>query len=276
MNEVIQRIKTAIICAVVTLVMTGYNIYMLSVYYLLLTIMCLYEYHYQIDSTRKKITIGMSLIIYIIANGYIIGLVERKYLSLILPIIMSLFSIELFSGKPKPMLSIGTDLIGIVWICIPMLIAVLLSWPIDENGTHYNDPRIVYGIMIFVFVNDAGAYFVGKLIGQTKLFPSVSPKKTWEGAIGGGVISILFYYPVKTYINVDGISDTDWFVIGTISIVCGIIGDLIESMFKRDLKIKDTGTILQKHGGILDRGDAMLYVIPFVYSYLTVVGNVTI
>jgi len=174
---------------------------------------------------------------------------------------MSLFGIELFFGEGKPMLNIGTDLIGIVWICAPLTSCILLS---QISGTY--DPRIVYGIMIFVFVNDAGAYFVGKRFGKTKLFPSISPNKTWEGTIGGVIISLLCYPFVM---EMGHISRFDWCVIAGISIIFGSIGDLIESMFKRDLKIKDTGNILPGHGGVNDRIDSLLFTVPLVYWYLT-------
>ena len=223
------------------------------------------------DSTRKKITIILSSLIYLIVIGYVLDWIDTKYLSLILPIIMSLFSIELFSGKENPMLSIGTDLIGIVWICVPSLLCILISYPYSKTG-RYHDPRIVYGIMIFVFMSDSGAYFTGKAFGQTKLFPSISPKKTWEGSIGGAIVSAMCYFPISAYLDI--LKPNEWLVVMIMAILLGSIGDLIESMFKRDLKIKDTGTVLPGHGGILDRIDGLLYCVPFIYTYLVIIGKV--
>jgi phosphatidate cytidylyltransferase len=218
------------------------------------------------DSTRKKITIILSLVVYGLTIGYVLELVNIRHLSLSLPVIMSLFSIELFSGKENPMLSIGTDLIGIVWICIPLLLSIMLSYPVNLSGEKHHDPTLIIGVMIFVFFNDSGAYFAGKYFGTHKLFPTISPKKTWEGSIGGALSSLGGYYFVK-YLYSDIPSKT-WFFIFLICVICGSIGDLIESMFKRDLKIKDTGSILPGHGGVLDRLDGILYSVPFVWSYL--------
>ncbi len=271
MHEIPKRLLTALFCVVYSLLLKRYNIYTLCIYYTTGAVLCLYEYHYKMDSTRKKITIILSLIIYLMGIGYILDCVDTKYLSLILPIIMSLFSIELFSGKKNPMLSIGTDLIGIVWICVPILLCILMSYPYSETG-RYHDPRIVYGIMIFVFMNDGGAYFVGNAFGKTKLFPSISPKKTWEGSIGGAITSAMCYFPISTYLDI--LKPNQWFVVMVMSILFGSIGDLIESMFKRDLKIKDTGTVLPGHGGILDRIDSLLYCVPFIYTYLVIIGKV--
>ena len=265
MNETLKRLYTAIFCIVYTISMCSYSVYTLCIYYVLLTSLCLFEYHYKIDSTRKKITIVLSLIVYTMGVGYVLELIDYKHLTLSLPIVMSLFSIELFSGKPNPMLSIGTDLIGLVWICGPLFLSVVLSYP---HKTHV--PGIIYGIMTFVFTNDAGAYFCGKYLGKHKLYPSISPKKTWEGAIGGGIVSICCY-PIVIYLW-PILPPFEWKVICIISVVCGVIGDLIESMFKRDLQIKDAGDILPGHGGSLDRLDSLLYTVPFVYCYLTING----
>ncbi len=271
MNEVPKRLLTALFCIIYTFGMNHYNIYTTALYYLVLTIICLFEYHYKIDSTRKKITILLSSIVYFLSIGYITGDVEIKYLSFSLPIVMSLFSIELFSGKENPMLSIGTDLIGIIWICLPMILAIVISYPYGGDGLRYHDPRLMYGIMTFVFMSDAGAFFGGRLCGRTKLFPRISPKKTWEGAISGAIISCCSYYIIST---IDLLSKREWVVVMIISIITGLIGDLIESMFKRDLHIKDSGNILPGHGGALDRIDGILYSIPFVYSYLVYIGKV--
>ena len=272
MNEIPKRVLTALICVALSLIFKGYNIYTLSFYYTTIVVMCLFEYHYKINSTRKKITILLSTIIYCIMVGNLLDIIDKRYISITLPVMMSLFSVELFSGKENPMLSIGTDLIGIVWICMPLFLCNLLSYPYSETvGGRVHDPRIVYGVMIFVFSTDVGAYFFGRFLGKHKLCPSISPKKTWEGSIGGGITSTVVYYCIKGYFTI--LTDDAWFVIMIIAVVAGSIGDLIESMFKRDLGIKDMGTILGNHGGTLDRVDSLLYAVPFIYSYLVVTGN---
>lgn len=260
MNEVKNRFFVALFCIVYTLGMNWYSIYSTALYYIILTTICLYEYHYQIETTRKKITILLSLAIYLICIGYVLDLVDIKRISIVLPIIMSLFSIELFSGKNNPMLSIGTDLIGLVWICLPFLLTVALSY---QNEIH--DHSIVSGIMTFVFMTDTGAYFGGKYFGKTKLCPTISPKKTWEG-LGFGVLTSICSYPIVYSFTNLGFNKLVGVMI--ISIISGIIGDLVESMFKRDLKIKDTSNTLGSHGGCLDRLDSLLYAVPFVYAYL--------
>jgi phosphatidate cytidylyltransferase len=271
MGEVTTRFFTAMFCIGSTLFCNWFNIYTTWLYYLVLTTICLFEYHYQIDSTRKKITIILSLIIYILFTSYSINLITINYLILSLPIMMSLFSIELFSNSVNPMLSLGTDLIGLVWLVIPMILMVIMSYPITTTGENYHTPQIIYGVMFFVFLSDTGAYFAGRYFAgryfqKHYLYPSISPKKTWEGTIGGIILSYLSLYPIQIYFTL--LDSTTWLHIYIISTACGPIGDLIESMFKRDLKIKDIGTILPGHGGINDRIDSLLYTVPFVYTYL--------
>jgi len=125
--------------------------------------------------------------------------------------------------------------------------------------------------MTLVLFNDTGAYFGGKIFGKRKLYQAISPKKTWEGAVGGALTSIIVSYIMKGYYDL--FTNTDWIIILSVCVICGTIGDLIESMFKRDLQIKDTGKILPGHGGVLDRIDGILYAVPFVYSYLVVTEN---
>lgn len=267
MNEISKRIITATFCILISLIFIKWNMYTMIIFYTTLAIAGMYEYHYKLESTRKKITILLSTIIHMIILGYIFDFIDSKYTSLSLPICMCLFSIELFYGEKNPILSIGTDLIGIVWISIPMILSILLSYP---HNVHNSD--IMICIMTLVFSNDTGAYFFGRAFGRYKLYPAISPKKTWEGAIGGALISLGVYFVIRNYYLF--LSYTNWTVILCICIICGTIGDLIESMFKRDLNIKDTGSILPGHGGVLDRIDGLLYAVPFVYSYLTIIEKV--
>lgn len=272
MDEILKRFLTAMFCVVYSLTLMSWNIYTLTLYYISLTIPCLFEYHYKMDSTRKKITILLSSIIHLLILGYVLDIINIRYLGYILPICMSLFGIELFYGEKTPMLNIGTDLIGIVWICMPMILSVLLSFPYNNTlKIRVHDPRIMYIVMTLVLFNDTGAYFIGRFFGNYKLYSAISPKKTWEGAIGGALTSSLVCYIIHDYY--DMFSNFDWIIVLTISVICGTIGDLIESMFKRDLRVKDTGNILPGHGGVLDRIDGILYAVPFVYSYLMVTGK---
>mgnify|MGYP003387074849 FL=1 len=120
--------------------------------------------------------------------------------------------------------------------------------------------------MILIWINDSFAYLVGKNFGRRKLFESVSPKKTIEGFLGGLSFSIGTGYLISHYVQ--DYSTQNWIIIAMIVSVIGTIGDLVESKFKRQANIKDSGNIMPGHGGILDRLDSLLFVAPFVYLYI--------
>jgi len=129
-------------------------------------------------------------------------------------------------------------------------------------------PEIVICTLIFIWVNDSFAYLVGKNFGKTKLFESVSPKKTIEGFIGGLVFSLIAAFIISKQYENSNINLLDWMIIGSILSIFGTIGDLIESKFKRQANIKDSGNIMPGHGGLLDRLDSLFFAAPFVYLYL--------
>ena len=125
---------------------------------------------------------------------------------------------------------------------------------------------IILGIFILVWTNDTFAYLVGKGIGKRKLMEKISPKKTIEGFLGGVFFTVITAIIISY--TIDFLSITHWIVLSLIASILGTIGDLIESKFKRQANIKDSGTIMPGHGGLLDRLDSLLFVAPFVYLYI--------
>ena len=135
--------------------------------------------------------------------------------------------------------------------------------PLYKGG--YN-PNLIIAILIMIWVNDSFAFLVGKNIGKRKLFVSVSPKKTQEGFLGGLVFALIAALIISQFNN--DFTLVNWLIIATIVSVIGTIGDLVESKFKRQANIKDSGNIMPGHGGILDRLDSLLFAAPFVYLYI--------
>jgi phosphatidate cytidylyltransferase len=127
-------------------------------------------------------------------------------------------------------------------------------------------PYLMISILVLTWVNDSFAFLIGKNFGKRKLFVSVSPKKTIEGFIGGFIFALIAGYIISLF-NSD-LSLNDWFIVASIVSIIGTIGDLVESKLKRQAKIKDSGTIMPGHGGILDRLDSLFFVAPFVYLYI--------
>lgn len=132
-------------------------------------------------------------------------------------------------------------------------------------------PDIIFFPFLLVWFNDTFAYLFGSKFGKHKLFPRISPKKSWEGSIGGGVTTIVAGMLIAPYI--DGITLVNAAVISVIVVFFGSFGDLIESMFKRCIEIKDSGHIMPGHGGVLDRLDSILFALPAIFVYLAFITH---
>jgi phosphatidate cytidylyltransferase len=189
---------------------------------------------------------------------------------------------ELYNKSAKPFQNTALAIMGGLYTVFPFTLISGLSSPFFLNRVDNviifpslasdvlpsYTPNIVAGILFLTWANDTGAYLVGSRIGKTPLFPRISPKKTWEGTIGGGIMCILTGFAIHYFLGI--LTLTDWLIIGVIVAVFGTIGDLIESMLKRSVGVKDSGSFMPGHGGFLDRFDAFIFAIPFVFLYLMV------
>ena len=210
---------------------------------------------------QKYMGIIIAAVAFILSFLCVFYNLPAKFLTPIIPLICIVFIGELYRKKSNPFHQIAFTLLGIIWVGLPMcLIPFLVN---VKTGFH---PELLAGCFYLVWANDTGAYLVGRKLGKTKLFERISPKKTWEGAAGGAILALALSYPIAQFYNV--ISFTDWAILAIITVLTGNYGDLVESLYKRSKNIKDSGTILPGHGGILDRIDSLLMVIPFVFVYL--------
>ena len=184
-------------------------------------------------------------------------------LILIITILSSIYLIyQLFTKKEITFLNDRSKLgLTVRYIIFSMSFLMLLPF---YNGS-YNS-HLIISILVLIWVNDSFAFLVGKNFGKRKLFVSISPKKTIEGFIGGIFFALIAAVLISKYNN--DFTLLNWMIIALIVSVIGTIGDLVESKFKRQANIKDSGTIMPGHGGILDRLDSLLFVAPFVYLYI--------
>lgn len=181
----------------------------------------------------------------------------------------SLFLFELSGKSARPFDNIAQIFLGIVYLAMPFsLLMHLLSNDFEAFGGAAN--QFVLATILMVWTGDVFAYLIGSKIGKNKMFPRISPKKTWEGTIGGITGAILVGGICSVVFTAFDFSLVFWIGLACICTVLGILGDLVESMLKRSLGIKDSGTLLPGHGGFLDRFDAFIFVIPFVYTYVTI------
>ena len=201
-------------------------------------------------------------------------------LFVISPFLLLLFEL-FFLQSEKPFINVGLLLLGIMYAVFPFVVFLpFLEFhgrPTLPFGYFFYEfftairtleftPNIVAGILFLTWANDSFAYIIGSRIGKTLLFERISPKKTWEGTIGGGIMCILTGIVIHQFLGI--LTLVDWLVIGGIVATFGSMGDLVESMFKRSVGVKDSGTFMPGHGGFLDRFDAFIFAVPFVFLYL--------
>ena len=191
---------------------------------------------------------------------------DLKDTLLIFSIFVSLFLLrDLFSTKNLISVLIKKYFRFIFYITSSFIFIYLIA---NFNG--FYDPSIILGCFILIWVNDSFAYMIGKKFGKQKLFYSISPHKTVEGFLGGLLFCCISASVVSRYVD-DSISTSNWLTMAIIVSVFGTLGDLIESKFKRESNVKDSGKIMPGHGGILDRLDSIIFASPYIYLFLKLI-----
>ena len=189
----------------------------------------------------------------------------NEYLYLIFPIISLTFFLKLYKKTDKkPFTGVAFTYLGIFYVAVPFSLLNLAVFSVDKVY-HF---EIILGCLLILWASDTGAYFAGTKFGKTKLFERVSPKKSWEGFLGGAFSAIAVAFLLARYFQ--SIQDWKWLVISGIIIIAGTYGDLIESLFKRSIEIKDSGHGLPGHGGFMDRFDGLLLSAPFITAFLKI------
>ena len=187
--------------------------------------------------------------------------------------IIYLMVAELYLKNEDPIHDWAYTMMAQLYIALPFSLLNTLAFHLTPQGLVTYDAVLPHSVFVFLWMNDTGAYLCGSLLGKHKLFPRISPGKSWEGSIGGGIlviaIAVLVWYLTEQYqLNQLGLSALEWAGLGLTVVIFGTWGDLVESLFKRTLGIKDSGNILPGHGGMLDRFDSSLLAIPAAVVYL--------
>jgi phosphatidate cytidylyltransferase len=175
--------------------------------------------------------------------------------------VLAIMLVELFSTKVKAALNFSVVMSGWVYVIFPF---ALINWLARTTGDF--DYQLPVGFFAILWTNDTAAYLTGRSFGKHKLFPSVSPNKTWEGLLGGVLLAtaagagIAYFFPV--------LPTSQWMIVAAIVASLGNVGDLFESHLKRTCQVKDSGTLIPGHGGVLDRFDGLLLAMPVVIFYL--------
>ncbi|WP_194775198.1 phosphatidate cytidylyltransferase [Pararhodonellum marinum] len=268
-SELGQRAITAIIGAVVII---GGTLYSEWCYFLIFGLICGFtqmEFYKLcgLDGMLPLKSFGTFLGIVIFSMSFLVEKenLPHQYYFLIFPLVALIFFIKLYrKSDKKPFTGIAFTILGVFYVAVPFALLNIAAFSVD-NSFHY---EIIIGSLLILWASDTGAYFAGTRFGKTKLFERVSPKKSWEGSLGGAASALLIAYFLSHYFQ--ALPPWKWYGIATIIVIAGTYGDLIESLFKRSIEIKDSGNRLPGHGGFMDRFDGLLLSAPFIVSFLKI------
>ncbi len=200
-----------------------------------------------------------------------VQVVDAKWIVLLIPSILLVIVVELYQKSNNPFKNIAFTVLGWIYVLFPFYLMYKIGTFNDYSfGKNFNS-EILFGFFIIIWTYDTGAYLSGRFLGKHKLFERISPKKTWEGFIGGIVLAVGVAALLSKYFL--SLEVFDWIFTAIIATITATLGDLSESMLKRSAEVKDSGTILPGHGGILDRFDSVLFAAPAVFTYLFLISR---
>jgi phosphatidate cytidylyltransferase len=239
-----------------------------------------YEYYVMVRKTgiAPQLVSGMftGAVTYILAAIIAAGFLSLKYFLIIIPLFFMIMIIELYRKQEKPFDSIAHTLFGIFYTIMPFSLIPFSAFShtgINTLATHHLSsfsPGIIIGFFLLLWANDTGAYLIGVVFGKHRLMERISPKKSWEGFFGGVLLSVITAWLISRWLGV--VTPFLWIIISFIISVSGTYGDLIESMLKRSIGVKDSGNIMPGHGGFLDRFDSTIISFPLVFLFITLFG----
>ncbi len=262
-----KRVLSAVIGIILLYLVINSGEFVFNIAIMIITVAAMREY-YRLMPYQSKFELFLltflSLILAISSYMYNEGEISWSKGFILYSIFLLLYFYNLFAKNKDFMKKISYNLLGILYIGGGLSFFILLR---NFAIRPFNDTKAIWFVLIATWLTDTGAYFIGKSFGKTKLAPQISPNKTVEGALGGIIFSSVFVIFTGIYFN---IFNFQWLIFSISLPLLAIMGDLFESSMKRDLGVKDMGSIIPGHGGILDRFDSLIFTIPFTYYILLI------
>ncbi len=265
-KELNKRIVSALLGAFVILTALFYGKWSYFAVFFLIGALAQWEFYrlVRIQSYVPVRVLGVFIGCLLFVLSFLIqaGYLDSNFYYAIFPLAATIFLYKLYKkNDPNPFLNIALFYLGISYVAVPFMLMNIIVF--DSGEYSY---QILMGLLLIIWASDTGAYFAGSAFGRTKLFERISPKKTWEGLIGGAVTAGGFAIGLSRYYM--DLNTLEWISIAAIVVVAGNYGDLVESLFKRSMSIKDSGNSIPGHGGFLDRFDSLILSVPFIVVFL--------
>lgn len=274
-NNFIKRAITGVLFVAILVGCILYNPLSFGILFTIISALTIYEFGQLVNMRAEGVNINK--MITMLGGAYlflaIMGFCTNEgqegskiFIPYVLLLLYMMIS-ELYLKKENPILNWAYSMFSQLYIGLPFAMLNILAFNYDPtySSVSYN-PILPLSIFIFLWLNDTSAYCIGSLIGKHRLFERISPKKSWEGSIGGGVVAIGVSFVLAHYFPF--MSMWEWAGLALVVVIFGTWGDLTESLLKRQLHVKDSGTILPGHGGMLDRFDSALMAIPAAVAYI--------
>lgn len=215
-------------------------------------------------NVSKIVIILSATFIYTLVTSVAFGFLTLAFLMYGLLVFPFIVTFELFRNSKSPLSNVSHTIAGLLWIVVPL--ALLNGFFNHDVGPAWHHSGALLGFFLILWIYDSGAYIAGSMFGKHKMLERVSPKKSWEGFLGGMLLGFLTAFLVSASFTEFSLSE--WMIIALMIVIFGTLGDFVESMLKRSAGIKDSGSILPGHGGILDRFDAVFIASPVVFLLL--------
>ncbi len=265
MSNLLQRAITGFIFVLAIVIGLWWHPLAYLTIFAVVVLLGMFEFIRLIGGLAAKVRVfwAISIGLFVYLSSFLIFYAEihPRWLIITIPLVGGVFLSELYSKNNNSLLNIATTLVVPLYVALPFAFLHYIAFYGGSYGY-----ELLLGFFVLIWANDSGAYLVGSGFGRNKLFPSISPAKSWEGAIGGFIFTLAF--STVSYYLIGIVDLLDWLVIGTLVSVLGTYGDLIESMLKRSVNVKDSGRVLPGHGGVLDRFDGVFFSAPAVSCYL--------
>ena len=239
-----------------------------------------YEYYQMIRNigVRPQIILGIvtGVSIYVLSTLVAIGIFPLSAFFILIPIVLLIMVLEIYRKEDRPFDSLAHTFFSVIYTAIPFSMFPFSAFShtgLDSLLPHPGilfSPGMIIGFFILIWANDTGAYIIGISFGKHRLLERISPKKSWEGFVGGVLLAAFIAWLLSGWLGV--VDSFSWILISIIVSFAGTYGDLVESMLKRNTGVKDSGSIMPGHGGFLDRFDSAIFSFPLVYLFISLFG----